>query len=89
MKVECAKISEKVIAMTSRPAKITTPIPTLDELGKRLGVSKARQREIISIVRGEKNGHVKVRIGGTKGQIAFRKSAAVKGKSGKRASSRS
>lgn len=69
--------------MTSRPAIITTPIPTLDELGKRLGVSKARQREIISIVRGEK-----LHRDETQG-VAHRKPATRKGKSRKRASSRS
>jgi Uncharacterized protein conserved in bacteria (DUF2188) len=30
----------------ARPVKITTPIPTLDELAARLGLSKARQRAL-------------------------------------------
>lgn len=75
--------------MTSRRAIITTPIPTLDELGKRLGVSKARQREIISIVRGEKTGDIQLYRDETKGSVPHRKSATARVKSRKRASSRS
>lgn len=30
----------------ARPVKITTPIPTLDEFGNRLGLSKARRRSL-------------------------------------------
>lgn len=33
-----------------RPAIITTPIPTSDEIARRLGMSKKRQREIQEIV---------------------------------------
>jgi hypothetical protein len=33
-----------------RSVYITTPIPTLDEIGKRLKMSKARQRRLIEIV---------------------------------------
>jgi hypothetical protein len=35
-----------------RSVYITTPIPTLEEVGKRLKMSKARQRRLIEIVRG-------------------------------------
>jgi hypothetical protein len=35
-----------------RSVTITTPIPTLEEVGKRLKMSKARQRRLIEIVRG-------------------------------------
>jgi hypothetical protein len=35
-----------------RSVTITTPIPTLEEVGKRLKMSKARQQRIIEIVRG-------------------------------------
>jgi hypothetical protein len=30
----------------ARPVKITTPIPTLEEFGNRLGLSKARRRSL-------------------------------------------
>jgi hypothetical protein len=35
-----------------RSVTITTPIPTLEEVGKRLKMGKARQRRLIEIVRG-------------------------------------
>jgi len=35
-----------------RSVFITTPIPTLEEVGKRLKMSKARQRRLIEIVLG-------------------------------------
>jgi hypothetical protein len=39
-----------------RSVTISTPIPTLEEVGKRLKMSKARQRRLIEIVRGDRNG---------------------------------
>jgi hypothetical protein len=33
----------------ARSANITTPIPTLEELGDRLGLSKARQESLLHI----------------------------------------
>jgi hypothetical protein len=39
-----------------RSVKITTPIPSLEEFGKRLGLSKARQRSLIRIVMDGGNG---------------------------------
>jgi len=33
-----------------RSVKITTPIPTLEEFGKSLGLSKARQKSLVRIV---------------------------------------
>ena len=39
-----------------RSAKITTPIPTLEEFGKRLGISKARQKALKRIIMGGVNG---------------------------------
>jgi hypothetical protein len=39
-----------------RSVTITTPIPTLEEVGKRLKMSKARQRRLIEIVRGSTTG---------------------------------
>jgi hypothetical protein len=41
-----------------RSVTITTPIPTLEEVGKRLKMSKARQRRLIEIVRGGGNGQL-------------------------------
>jgi hypothetical protein len=37
---------------------ITTPIPTLEEVGKRLKMSKARQERLIEIVRSSKTGRI-------------------------------
>ena len=36
-----------------RSVFITTPIPTLEEVGKRLKMSKARQQRLIEIVNGD------------------------------------
>jgi hypothetical protein len=44
-----------------RSVTITTPIPTLEEVGKRLKMSKARQRRLIEIVRGSGNAHLSER----------------------------
>jgi hypothetical protein len=41
-----------------RSVTITTPIPTLEEVGKRLKMSKARQQRLIEIVRGNGSGHL-------------------------------
>lgn len=41
-----------------RSVTITTPIPTLEEVGKRLNMSKARQQRLIEIVRGSRNGQM-------------------------------
>jgi hypothetical protein len=35
-----------------RSVKITTPIPSLEEFGKRLGLSKARQKALMQIMTG-------------------------------------
>lgn len=37
-----------------QPAFITTPIPTVDEVAERLGISKARKKAIIRIMTGER-----------------------------------
>ncbi|HMH12083.1 MAG TPA: hypothetical protein VK578_03145 [Edaphobacter sp.] len=39
------------MSMSSRAVKITTPIPTLQQVGERLGLSKSRQNAVLSIVR--------------------------------------
>ena len=39
-----------------RSVTITTPIPTLEEVGKRLKMSKARQQRLIEIVKGNGKG---------------------------------
>jgi hypothetical protein len=44
-----------------RSVTITTPIPTLEEVGKRLKMSKARQQRLIEIVRGSGNGQLSKR----------------------------
>jgi hypothetical protein len=44
-----------------RSVYITTPIPTLEEVGKRLKMSKARQQRPIEIVRGSGSGQLSVR----------------------------
>lgn len=41
-----------------RSVKITTPIPSLEEFGRRLGLSKARQKSLIRIVMGGDNGRI-------------------------------
>ena len=33
----------------ARPVKITTPVPTLDEFGEKLGLSKARRRSLAPV----------------------------------------
>jgi hypothetical protein len=38
--------------MMMRSVKITTPIPSLEEFGKRLGLSKARQKALMQIMTG-------------------------------------
>jgi hypothetical protein len=42
--------------MSSRAVKLTTPIPTLDQVGERLGLSKARRETVLSIVRRDSTG---------------------------------
>jgi hypothetical protein len=44
-----------------RSVHITTPIPTLEEVGKRLRMTKARQQRLIEIVRGGGNGQLSER----------------------------
>jgi hypothetical protein len=41
-----------------RSVFITTPIPSLEEVGKRLKMSKARQKRLIEIVRGSGRGEL-------------------------------
>jgi hypothetical protein len=40
----------------TRSVKITTPIPSLEEFGRSLGLSKARQKSLADIVMGRGNG---------------------------------
>jgi hypothetical protein len=40
----------------ARSVVITTPIPTLDEIGDRLGMSQARRQRLLRIVRDAKTG---------------------------------
>jgi hypothetical protein len=58
-----------------RSVTITTPIPTLEEVGKRLKMSKARQRRLIEIVRG--NAPVQFSIRGRNGNARMAASQKV------------
>jgi hypothetical protein len=40
-----------------RSVKITTPIPSLEEFGERLGISKARQKALMQIIMGTDSDH--------------------------------
>ena len=40
-----------------RSVKITTPIPTLEEFGKSLGISKARQKALMQIIMATDSDH--------------------------------
>lgn len=51
--------------MMARSVKITTPIPTLEEFGRSLGLSKARQKALMQIMTGSENGHAKAGRFGT------------------------
>jgi hypothetical protein len=42
----------------ARSVHITTPIPTLEEFGKSLGLSKRRQDSLLRLVRRESSGDV-------------------------------
>ncbi|MGA3370177.1 MAG: hypothetical protein ABSC48_00280 [Terracidiphilus sp.] len=44
-----------------RSVYITTPIPTLEEVGKRLKMSKARQQRLIEIIASSALGHSSTR----------------------------
>ena len=63
----------------SRSVYITTPIPTLEEVGKSLKMSKARQQRLIEIMRGSATGRPAVRhkaaSGETNESVRTRKSA--------------
>jgi hypothetical protein len=68
-----------------RSVKITTPIPTLDEVGDSLGLSKARRNRLLAIVRSTTNDKFVTRrsksdkaVAGTRksnGEVAARKKA--------------
>jgi hypothetical protein len=64
-----------------RSVTITTPIPTLEEVGKRLNMSKARQQRLIEIVRGSRNGQLSERRRNVSGSL-------FESKKSKRASTR-
>lgn len=72
-----------------RSVKITTPIPSLEEFGKSLGISKARQRSLIQIMTGNRPGHktaVRFRQGAK--QVVGESTAAGLGKSDRAAAGR-
>ena len=48
--MELPKASNKIKPM-ARTVHITTPIPTLEEFGKSLGLSKTRQASLLRLVR--------------------------------------
>ncbi len=43
-----------ILEIMARSVRITTPIPTLKEFGKNLGMSKSRQDSLIRLVKGDK-----------------------------------
>jgi hypothetical protein len=45
----------------ARSVHITTPIPTLEEFGKSLGLSKSRQDSLVRLVRRDGSGRVAAR----------------------------
>jgi hypothetical protein len=47
----------------ARSVDITTPIPTLDEIGDRLGMSQARRTRVLKIVRNSSSGKFTSRTG--------------------------
>ncbi len=50
----------------ARSVEITTPIPTLDEVGDRLGMSQARRTRLLEIMRNPSSGKsTKSRTGAT------------------------
>jgi len=55
-----------------RSVIITTPIPTLEEVGKRLKMSKTRQRRLIQIVTGAAPGQSSVRHRDASGPVSER-----------------
>jgi hypothetical protein len=65
-----------------RSVYITTPIPTLEEVGKSLKMSKARQQRLIEIMRGSDVGRFLERrmdaSGPTIGSLRARKSAGTR-----------
>lgn len=77
-----------------RSVHITTPIPTLEEVGKRLKMSKARQQLLIEIVKGNGNGELPKRsrdmyrsIDGRFRNVSGATKISVLGKKSKRAAS--
>jgi hypothetical protein len=62
-----------------RFAYITTPIPTLEEVGKSLKISKTRQRRLIEIVTGSAPPHLSVVhravVGSANGRLSNRNGA--------------
>jgi hypothetical protein len=55
-----------------RSVTISTPIPTLEEVGKRLKMSKARQKRLIEIVRGSATGRFVERHRDASGSVEVR-----------------
>jgi hypothetical protein len=60
----------------TRSVYITTPIPTLDEVAKDLGISKARKDSILRIMRAEKNVKSRRSTNGPGGFIVSRRAGA-------------
>jgi hypothetical protein len=78
----------------ARSVHISTPIPTLEEVGKRLKISKARQQLLIEIVKGSGNGQLSERrrdvsrsIDGRFRNVSGATKISVLGKKSKRAAS--
>jgi hypothetical protein len=62
----------------ARSVEITTPIPTLDEIGDRLGMSQARRTRVLKIIRNSSAGEFTKSRTGTTSARAGKKAAARK-----------
>jgi hypothetical protein len=61
----------------ARSVNITTPIPTLEELGERLGLSKARQESLLDIFKRDAAGPTERKRSSRKGSSSLKKAKGV------------
>ena len=67
----------------TRSVIVTTPIPTLEEFGERLGISKARQKALMQIIMGTDSDHMSAGKRGT-GTDYRRKRKSIEAGTGRR-----
>jgi hypothetical protein len=60
--------------MTNRSVIVTTPIPTLEEFGESLGISKTRQKALMQIIMGSDTVRPSSRRGTTMNLMEAKKS---------------